>query len=95
MSLFSSATTTTDLAWWLEVGTFNPLCMCDFGPFETEQDAVQSRQGVLQDLRNENSSIVFARCNFCKPRQLTIYQNELTIQDLELTPVSFFEALVA
>jgi hypothetical protein len=96
MSLFASATITkSDLAWWLEVGTLNPLCIYYFGPFEIEQEAFRAKQGFLQDLRNENSIIVFARCNFCKPRQLTIHQNELTIQDLELTPVHFFEALVA
>lgn len=94
---FSPSTTTpkTDLAWWLEVGTLNPLCIYYFGPFEMEQEVDQSKQGFLQDLMNDKSIIIFARRNFCQPRQLTIFAHELTIQDLELTPVHFFEALVA
>lgn len=96
MSLFPSVTTAQpDLAWWLEVGTLNPFCVYYFGPFELEQEVAQSKQGYLQDLRNEQSIIIFARSNFCQPRQLTIYEHEITIQDLELTPVHFFEALVA
>jgi Domain of unknown function (DUF1816) len=96
MSLvFSTTTAKPDLAWWLEVGTLKPFCVYYFGPFETEQEVAQSKHGFLQDLRNEQSMIIFSRSNFCQPRQLTIHQNELTIQDLELTPVHFFEALVA
>jgi hypothetical protein len=91
----STTTAKPDLAWWLEVGTLNPFCVYYFGPFELEQEVAQSKQGFLQDLRNEKSIIIFARSNFCQPRQLTIYQNEITIQDLEIKPVQFFEALVA
>jgi hypothetical protein len=95
MSLCLSTTTTPDLSWWLEVGTLKPFCIYYFGPFDLEQEVAQAKQGFLKDLRNEKSIIIFARSNFCQPRQLTIYEHEITIQDLELTPVHFFEALVA
>jgi Domain of unknown function (DUF1816) len=96
MSFFTYQTAETPLkeAWWLEVGTFDPLCLYYFGSFENEQEADAEREGYLQDLRNESSHIIFARSRFCQPRKLTIEQNELTIQDLEVTPVHFFEALV-
>jgi hypothetical protein len=45
-------------------------------------------------LRNEGAQIVSVRSQLCQPRKLTIYENELTIHDLEFSPLTFFEGLV-
>ncbi len=83
----------TDRAWWLEVGTLNPLCIYYFGPFETQQEANTSKHGYLQDLEEENSDIIFACSKFCQPQRLTIDKEELTIQELKAYPAQFFMAV--
>lgn len=80
--------------WWLECGIENPLCLTYLGSFKDEQEVNDAKEIKLEELHKQNLKVVFARPKYCHPRKLTIYQNELTIQDLEVTPVQFFEALV-
>ncbi|NCJ07450.1 DUF1816 domain-containing protein [Synechococcales cyanobacterium C] len=81
-------------AWWLEVGTLNPLCIYYFGPFRDRQETEASQFDYLKDLKQENAQVIYTHCKFCQPRQLTISEQELTIHDLKVCPVNFFEALV-
>jgi Domain of unknown function (DUF1816) len=84
----------TFTAWWLEIGIMNPICLGYFGPFQDEDEANKAQQAHLAELQDKDLKVVFARSRFCRPRKMTILENELTIQDLETTPVHFFEALV-
>ena len=84
----------TTPAWWLEIGIQNPISLAYLGPFHNEDEANEAKQAHLADLQDKNLKVVFARSRFCHPRKMTIFENELTIQDLEVTPVQFFEALV-
>jgi Domain of unknown function (DUF1816) len=81
-------------SWWIEVFTAHPSCIYYFGPFENPTEAHSAQQGYLEDLRNEGAHIVSVRVQLCQPRKLTIYENELTINDLEFSPLTFFEGLV-
>jgi hypothetical protein len=95
MSSFTGqATEPTTSAWWLEIGIENPVCLSYLGSFENEEAANTAKQDRLEELHARDLKVVFARSRFCHPRKLTIYQNELTMQDFEVTPVQFFEALV-
>ncbi len=78
------------LSWWIEVFTAHPLCIYYFGPFETKQEAQVAQEGHLEDLRAEGADIISMHTSFSQPRRLTIYEDELTIQDLELVPLSLF-----
>jgi hypothetical protein len=80
--------------WWLEIGIQNPICLAYLGSFSDEDEANRAKHERLEELHKQDLKVVFARSKFCHPRKLKIYENELTIQDLESTPVQFFEALV-
>ncbi len=85
---------TLNIGWWLEVGATHPLRISYFGPFEDHTEAECAKHEYLEDLETEKSNIVYARAKFCQPRKRLIYENELTIEDLRSSPVTFFEALV-
>jgi hypothetical protein len=82
------------LDWWIEVGATHPLCIYYFGPFENQLAAESSKDEYLEDLRPEKSAIVYSRVKFCQPRKRIIQENQLTINDLSISPPTFFEALV-
>jgi Domain of unknown function (DUF1816) len=84
----------SQLAWWLEIGTFNPICIYFFGPFEDKAEAESHKAGFFQDLEGENARILYSNVKFCQPRQLTIDGNELTINDLKLSLNSFLTDLI-
>jgi Domain of unknown function (DUF1816) len=81
-------------SWWIEVFTAHPSCIYYFGPFISQKEADLAQEGYLEDLRSEGARIVSVRTQLCQPRKLTIYENELTIHDLEFSPLTFFEGLV-
>jgi Domain of unknown function (DUF1816) len=80
---------TSELHWWLEIGTIHPICIYFFGPFEDPSEAESSKEGFSQDLEGENARLVYSRVKLCKPRQLTIERNELTIHDVKHSLGSF------
>jgi hypothetical protein len=84
----------SELAWWIEVGTFNPICVYFFGPFADKAEAESYKEGFFQDLESENARILYSNVKYCQPRQLTIDGNELTINDLKLSLTSFLTDLV-
>ena len=85
---------TLRFSWWIEVFTAHPSCIYYFGPFTNQKEADSAQDGYLEDLRNEGAHIVSVRTQLCQPRKLTIYENELTIHDLEFSPLTFFQGLV-
>ncbi len=80
--------------WWVEIFTSAPLCIYYFGPFDREAEADFYRRGYVEDLKGEGAHIVAVKLRLTQPRQLTIDEHELTLQDLENGPLDFFEALV-
>ncbi len=80
--------------WWVEIFTSAPLCIYYFGPFDSESEANFYRRGYVEDLKGEGARIVAVKLRLTQPRQLTIDEDELTLQDLENGPLAFFEALV-
>jgi Domain of unknown function (DUF1816) len=85
---------TLNVGWWLEVGATHPLRLSYFGPFEDNAEAECAKHEYLEDFEAETANIVFVRTKFCQPRKRLIHENELTIEDLRISPVTFFEALV-
>lgn len=84
------STETAELHWWIEIGTISPICIYFFGPFESESEAKSSKEGFHQDLKGENARVLYSNVKFCRPRQLTIDGNELTINDLMHSLSAFF-----
>jgi hypothetical protein len=85
---------TLSIGWWLEVGATHPLRISYFGPFEDHTEAECAKHEYLEDFNAEKTNLVYVRTKFCQPRKRLINENELTIEDLRLSPVNFFEALV-
>jgi hypothetical protein len=81
------------LNWWIEVFTAHPLCIYYFGPFEHQAEAKVAQAGHLEDLRQEGAEIISVSTHFCQPRRLTIEEHELTIRDLAIGPLTFFDVL--
>lgn len=77
------------LSWWLEVGTANPPCIHYYGPFDSQVEAEATKL-----TSNQEFQAIYSHSRFCQPRQRTIEQKELTIQDMEACPPTFFEALL-
>jgi hypothetical protein len=75
-------TNTSELRWWLEVRTINPICIYFFGPFEHQSEAESSQEGFFQDLESENAWVLYSNVKLDNPRQLTIDATELHIDDL-------------
>lgn len=75
--------------WWLEIGATNPLCINFYGPFESQAEAEVARRKS-----DEGSKNIYSCSRLCQPRKRTIKENELTMQDLQGCPPTFFEALL-
>lgn len=75
--------------WWLEVGTANPPCINYYGPFDSQVEADAAKQKSKKEPQP-----IYSYSRLCQPRQRTIKEQELTIQDLEACPPTFFEALL-
>ena len=85
---------TLSLSWWLEVGATHPLRICYFGPFADHSEAEYAKNEYFEDFEHEKTHTVYARAKFCQPRKRLIHENELTIEDLKVSPLTFFEAMV-
>ncbi|MEM9217307.1 MAG: DUF1816 domain-containing protein [Cyanobacteria bacterium P01_F01_bin.150] len=57
-------------AWWIEVKTDD--CTYFFGPFASQNDALASQAGYLEDLEQDGESNIQATLMQGKPGQLTI-----------------------
>ena len=64
------------LAWWVEIKTTVPNCTYYFGPFLTSSEAQSAMPGYIQDLEQENASGIEAVVRRCKPRDLTVCNDD-------------------
>ncbi|MBD2043575.1 DUF1816 domain-containing protein [Microcoleus sp. FACHB-672] len=64
-----------ELAWWVEIITFQPACTYYFGPFITAKDAELSQNGYIEDLEHEKAQGIAVKIKQCQPITLTICQD--------------------
>jgi hypothetical protein len=63
-----------ELFWWVEVNTSVPLCTYYFGPFDSQNEARDSRTGYVEDLCHEEARGIIAVVKQCQPDHLTLDQ---------------------
>ena len=68
---------THELGWWIEIMTARPLYLYYFGAFATQEEALASQAGFIQDLMQENAQILSINMQFCQPRQVTLTAKDL------------------
>ena len=67
--LFNFSTT----PWWIKITTAEPNCLYYFGPFVSEEEAIQHQPGFIEDLQGENAQQIKASLQRSKaPEQLTV-----------------------
>ena len=66
------------LAWWAEVVTAQPDCTYYFGPFSSVKEAEFAQQGYIEDLEQESAQGIAVTIKRCRPKELTIFDDELT-----------------
>lgn len=64
----------SELFWWVEINTSTPLCTYYFGPFDSQEEARDSRTGYVDDLCQEGARDIIALVKQCQPDKLTIDQ---------------------
>ena len=62
--------------YWVEIKTNNPPCIYYFGHFDHPLAAKLMQQGYIEDLLDEEATVVSVKIKRCKPEQLTIIQAE-------------------
>lgn len=78
------------LSWWLEVGPVNPPYINYYRPFENQDQAEAAKQEYGEKSK-KFPQIIYSYSKLCHPRQRTIKEKELTIQDLEACPPKFLK----
>lgn len=58
--------------WWVEIMTTVPMCTYYFGPFESKDEARNSRSGYVDDLIQEEARGIIALVKQCQPMNLTV-----------------------
>jgi Domain of unknown function (DUF1816) len=74
-----------ELFWWVEISTSVPLCTYYFGPFESQNEARDSRTGYVEDLSQEEARGIIAVVKQCQPDHLTLDQGYYSNQRYEPT----------
>lgn len=69
-------------SWWVKVTTVQPNCIYYFGPFDSEQEALQARPGYIEDLEGEGAERISTSL------QKSAEPNELTIELGSVAPAS-------
>jgi Domain of unknown function (DUF1816) len=72
------------LFWWVEINTSVPLCTYYFGPFESQNEARDSRAGYVEDLCQEEARGIIAVVKQCQPDCLTLDQGYYSNQRYDL-----------
>ena len=62
----------SQLLWWLEIKTAQPLCTYYFGPFVSRQEAMVHQADYVEDLVNEQAKGITIKLKQCQPKELTI-----------------------
>lgn len=63
-------------AWWIEIVTHQPQCTYYFGPFSSPNEAKQSQDAYLQDLIQEGAQGITVDVKWCKPQELTVFDQD-------------------
>ena len=58
--------------WWIKILTNEPGCVYYFGAFTSYSEAETSKDGYIQDLKQEGAEIVNYKIEQGKPKQLTM-----------------------
>ena len=58
--------------WWIKILTTEPSYMYYFGAFTSYSEAETSKDGYIQDLKQEGAEIVNYKIEQGKPKQLTM-----------------------
>ncbi len=67
-----------EFGWWLEISTAQPTAIYYFGSFDSQLEAELAKAGYIEDLKQEEAEVVTVRIKQCRPRQLTICEDELS-----------------
>ncbi len=59
-------------SWWVKILTDNPMYLYYFGEFKTYWQAEQSKNGYIQDLKEEKAEIVDVKIGIYEPSGTTI-----------------------
>ena len=63
--------------WWVEISTTQPRCLYYFGPFDTESEAIQHKDGYIEDLEQEGAQQIDVTIKCCsEPAHLTVEYTE-------------------
>ena len=72
-NFFSSLFDFFSTPWWVKITTAEPNCVYYFGPFNSEEEAIQHQPGFIEDLQQENARDIRAAIQRCAtPAQLTV-----------------------
>lgn len=66
-----------ETAWWVEILTQKPKSTYYFGPFACIKEAELAFPGYLEDLKHEESQGFTVILKHCRPKELTIFEDEL------------------
>ncbi len=69
----------SNLSWWLEIHTIEPLCIYYFGPFNSSDEANFYESGYIEDLIQEKAQGITVESKRCQPQMLTIYEDLLLL----------------
>ena len=62
--------------YWVKIRTAQPKCIYYFGPFDNPQEAKLNQNGYIEDLIEEQASGIYVEIKKCKPKILTVYEDE-------------------
>ncbi|MEO0014286.1 MAG: hypothetical protein RLZZ535_2675 [Cyanobacteriota bacterium] len=60
------------IPWWVKITTAKPKCVYYFGPFDSQNEAVESQSGYLEDLKTEKAQEITIEIKQDLPKLLTI-----------------------
>ena len=63
---------TKEFSWWIEILTDNPMYLYYFGEFNNYWEAESSKNGYIQDLKEEKAEIVDVKIGIYEPKETTI-----------------------
>ena len=80
---------TPNYGWWIEIYTVEPLCIYYFGDFDSIWSAALAKNDYIQDLEQEGAVLISIRVKLCRPRKITIFEDELKASDFKTMPACY------
>jgi hypothetical protein len=74
--------------YWAEIISERPHCIYYFGPFQTFIEAKATCPGYIDDLKSEGALGIKVVIKRCRPDVLTIYDEEVSYSNYQLSEVS-------